>query len=311
MTHPDFLAYLQREFLQVEQGRTPDWLQQRLGGLLAVLAPDRTTAGWPEATGQFRADVHEAICQGRLGSRDAAGALYIADTLEVGAALPDKKAAFLALGYVIQLSLSDAQWQEAISAMRQDDAKFGDEPADQLQLSRYPEQLKRTLFKHGEFDALRQLFLLVRDRIEPMVDDLLTQPQDLAQWHRQIALLLSYLGVRHFVSLTIRSDPNDGHEPTIHIAGDEGKFVAPPSEDHPILAHLFTPEDIKLQHRKEAFAAEYFAHGFTTLLSESASAQGQAEQAAEYAHRLAQDKLDARQWLADRKSKLFIAPFTV
>jgi len=257
----------------------------------------------------YRTDIHERILQGQLGSRDAAGALFVADALQIGAEQSDKKAAFLALGYVMQLSMTLAQWDEALVAMKQDGVGDEGSPEPQLRLLDFPESVKRTWFKHQELDALRRLHLIVRDRVEPMVDDLLTKPQTMAAWHGEIALLLCYLGTRHFVSLTVRTDPDDGHKPTIVIGEGTGKFVAPPSEDHPILRHLFTPEEIKEQHRKEAFAAEYFAHGFTTLLAGHATAEGQAALMEEYRKRVDQSKLDARQWLSEAKSKLFIAPY--
>ncbi|MBI2732945.1 MAG: hypothetical protein HYX44_06520, partial [Aquabacterium sp.] len=88
-----------------------------------------------------------------------------------------------------------------------------------------------------------------------------------------------------------------------------GRFVAPPQEDHPILSWLFSPEEIDTLHRREAYAAECFAHLFTSHFGGMITPQHQQEVAEDYARRAAENRLDARQWLALGKSRFEIAPY--
>ena len=134
---------------------------------------------------------------------------------------------------------------------------------------------------------LREIFRGVRYAIDDVAQRAMHDARDFDSWLADLALLATYLTMRRWLPVT----------------GEVER------EQNQILGYLFERDEIETLRRKEAFAAECFAHLFTSVLSGCTTPEHQEQIAAEYHRREVESRLDARQWLALGKSRFQIAPY--
>jgi hypothetical protein len=222
---------------------------------------------------------------------------------------------------VLQLSMTPLQWAEALKAMAAGAENGKAEDQDVLRLDRFPATVLNFLFKRGERDILREIFHGARQALDSAARQAMSSAGDFDSWSIDLGVMAAYLTLRRWLPLMIPLENNSEDDGAVRPAGrielqktedgdiTGGRFIPPREEENPALVHLFQREEIDTLRRKEAYAAECFAHLFTSVTNGYISSQHQQKVADDYAQRAAISKLDARQWLALGKSRFEIAPY--
>lgn len=299
-------------YIQLEDHPQPDELTNAFRRLFVALRQAPEVADWSAAIETYMVEAKGLIGLGLLHGWNAAGALFVGEALAAGLRAKGREGGLRILGFVIQLSMSEAQWQGAQQAMKAD--RPGGEESAVLRVADFPRTVLEYLFKRGDRDLLREIYQGARFAIDDAAQNAMHEATSFENWQARLGVLASYLTLRRWLPLKVKAEgaPEEGGRIELQLGqhGDveTGRFVAPPQEVHPMLAWLFNAEEINTLNQHEAFAAECFAHLFTSHFSGMLTAERQKELAEEYGQRAAQSRLDARQWLALGKSRFEIAP---
>jgi hypothetical protein len=276
---------------------------------------DADSLGWEKAIHDHIAETRDWITTGLVDGINAGGAVFVAHALQAGYRALGREGGARVLGWVLQLSLTQAEWAGALKAMAAGEAGGRSEEADDvLRLGGFPTQLLGSLVRRGQHDILRELF---RTRLE--IDDVARRAMegahDFESWVGDLAVLAAYLTARRWLPLRVAIDGATDRRGEIELHTTDGggitggRFVPPEEMENPILAQLFESSDIQTLHRKEAYAAECFAHLFTSVVSGFVTTEHQHKACVEYAARASQSRIDAREWLALSKSRFEVAPY--
>lgn len=301
-------------YIQLEDHPQPDELTAAFKSLFMALRQAPDAQAWAPAIDTYMAQAQSLIGQGLLHGWNAAGAMFVGQSLAAGLRANGREGGLRILGFVIQLSMSEAQWAAAQQVMKADRANAQDSAV--LRVADFPRTVLEYLFKHSDRDILREIYTGARFAIDDAAQSAMKDATSFEDWQARLGVLAAYLTLRRWLPLKVKAEgASEDHGGRIELqAGADGqveggRFVAPPQEDHPILAWLFSAEEIENLHRREAYAAECFAHLFASHFGGMITPEHQKEVAEDYARRAADNRLDARQWLALGKSRFEIAPY--
>lgn len=301
-----------QEFLETEHPAQADWATECIGGFIRAILSDRERQIWPAALGGFRAEIVERIKSGDARSETAGSLLFVADAIESAHEVVAGSLPFAVASFAMQLSLTDAQWAEFLQALAKDRPDQPPAKGDQtpLRLAGFADAVLAYMARRGERETIRRIYFRIRDRIEGLARTTISAPTDFVSWRLALAVLVAHLTERRRVPLTVPvSDSQGGGEIVIAADGSGGQFIPPPEVDHPALAQLFSPEEIKMLHRREAYAAECFAHLFSAVFGGYVTEERQAELHAEFARQATVNRLDAKQSLLLMKTRFEAAPW--
>ncbi len=181
------------------------------------------------------------------------------------------------LGFVIQLTMNEAQWAEALKAMSADRVGGDDNDKEVLRIDQFPGTVLAFLVKKGEFDILREIFRLVRLSIDGVARRAMLNARNFDRWIEDLVLLMAYLTMHRWLPLTLETDG---------VAEESGSRI-----------------------ELNTAGGGRFAHLFASVLGEHITPKHQQNMAKEYTRRETESRLDARQWLALGKSRFEIAPY--
>lgn len=305
------------DYIELGQHPQPDELTAALKRLFMALRQVSDAPDWAAPVETYMAEARRLIGHGTVTGWNAAGALFVGHALTSALAVKGRPGGLIILGFVLQLSMTEAQWQGYLHAMKADKGPATGADSDVLRVGDFPRVILEYLFKRSERDILRSLYQGTRQAIDSAAQQAMKDATDFADWQARLGVLAAYLTLRRWMPLRVNAPQAEGQDASarIELQQDEagrtagGQFVPPPQDDHPILAWLFDATEIEALHRREAYAAECFAHLFTAHFGGMITEAHQQEVAAEYARRAAQSKLDARQWLALGKSRFESAPY--
>jgi hypothetical protein len=306
---PELTAYF--DLAKAEQ---PNWLTEEFSSLCRILSNAHADDAWFHGVRAFRAQVDYWVTTGKIAGNSAASVLFIADALEVARAADGGAGGYTVLGYVLELTLSQAQWSNFLKVAAADGVVSGEGDDEPMRLPRFHDQVLIHFAKRARFAVIRDLYRLVRFRIDEIARRAMRSAKDFDSWVGDLALLAAHLTLRRWLPLTEDKEGESGGG-TIEIAmGNDGnatgaRYVGRPQIDLAILAKLFDSQEIQTLHRKEAYAAECFAHLFNSIYSGCVTEDHQKELYEEYHRRAEQDWVGARQWLALGKSRFTIAPY--
>lgn len=305
----DFLNYI-----QLNDHPQPDELTGAFKSLFMALRQAPDAEAWRPAIETYMAQAQSLIGQGLLHGWNAAGALFVGQSLAAGLRANGRDGGLRILGFVIQLSMSEAQWAAAQQAMKADRA--GAQDSTVLRVADFPRTVLEYLFKRSDRDILREIYQGARFAIDGAAQSAMKDATSFEDWQARLGVLAAYLTLRRWLPLKVKAEgasEDQGGQIELQAGPDgnveTGRFVAPPQDDHPILAWLFNQDEVDTLHRREAYAAECFAHLFASHFGGLITPAHQQEVAEDYARRAAENRLDARQWLALGKSRFEIAPY--
>jgi len=312
VTDVDLLRFINRE-----KSPQPHTVTTAYGRLIAVLREASDSKACQLVLNEHLADISRWITTGVVDGINAAAALFVCHSLLAANQALGREGGLRISGFVLQLSMSPLQWAEALKVMSAGRENGGEDDQDVLRLDRFPTAVLDFLFKRGESDILREIFHGARQALDTAARQAMSNAKDYDSWSVDLAVMAAYLTLRKWLPLMIPLEDDGAARPTGRIElskaanGDlaGGRFIPPPEQENPVLVHLFPREEIDALHRKEAYAAECFAHLYTAVMSGDISPEHQKKVADEYARRVAISKLDARQWLALGKSRFEIAPY--
>ena len=296
----------------------PDWFDAELLQLRAF-GEARDAEAWSATLDGLRARLDAAIVAGRVGGTTAGAIAGIPDVLEAAWRGEGRDGGTFVLGHLLQITLTDAQWQQFLAASGTPGAGGAPETggAGPLRLGGFLDAVMIHCLRRQRLALPRALYFQVYERIDALARDAMNRPADFDSWHAALVRLAAHLSLRRLLPKTIGASPGDPPvevpEPAPEPAPWEhsaAHFDPGPRKDHPLLGLLFSPEEIHHIHRKEAYAAECFAHLYTAIMSGDVSEAAQARVAAEYACRVAVDRLEARQWHARQRAMFEAAPYT-
>lgn len=284
------MAFDLLNYIQLEDHPQPDELTSAFKSLFMALRQAPDAAAWTPAIDAYMAQVHALIGQGLLHGWNAAGALFVGQSLTAGLTAKGRDGGLRILGFVIQLSMSEAQWAAAQHAMK---AEGADAPGSAvLRVADFPRTVLEHLFKRGERDILREVYMGARFAIDGAAQSAMKDAASFEDWQARLGVLAAYLTLRRWLPLKVKAED----------ASDD-------QADHPMLSWLFNSKEINTLHQREAQATECFNHLFSSHFGGMITPQHQQEVAEDYARRAAENRLDTRQWLALGKSRFEIAPY--
>lgn len=300
-------------FLVLEPASQPEWMTEQLRAILRPLTDVHTEEAWMREVADLREKTETWIGAGTLTGPAAAPTLFLVHALEAAWAAEGKAGAAIVLGFAIQMTLSNDDWSRFLAATEANGASGDGADDGPLRIGLFPARLLDYLIKRRRLSIIRELYRLVHPSVDGLARRAMRESRDFDAWISDLANLAAHLVMRRWLPLTI-AEESAGPGKIELFAGDDseivgGRFVAPPHTDNPFLAHLFDEAEILTLHRREAYAAECFAHLYSSVMAEWTTSKHQDEMTAEYHRRMAQSSLDARQWAALGKSRFKLAPY--
>ena len=303
-----------RRLIDLEESLQPDPVTVAFRGLCTTLGSADQPGTWNHVLKTNALQTRGWITTGILHGFNAVGALFVDHALSAAYSTLGREAGLRILGFVFQLSLSEAEWSQNLEAFAADGVAF---EADRgvLRLGRFPDTVLAYLARRGNREILRELFLGSSRTIEGVARAAMRDAPDFDTWTEDLSILAAHLAMRRWLRLRVdgqdRSEVERESQPATAVddAHSGGRFSMPPQDENPLLTQLIERAEIDELHRKEAFAAECFAHLFSAVLCGCVTADYQQSTAEEYVRRATANRLDARQWLALGKSRFQLAPY--
>lgn len=267
-------------YIELETHPQPEELTQALRRLFMAL---RQAADLPACTTAVDAYMTEARCfsgSGLIHGWNAAGALFVGESLYAGLHTKGQDGCKPILGLLLQVSMTEAQWQATSRAMQSGAANGQNNKA--LRVADFPRALLEHLFKRSERELLRHLYQSAYQAIRDATQDAMQNPVDLASWQAQLSILATCLTMRRWL---------------------------PSQPGHPMLTWLFCAEEIDWLHQRETTAETIFGHLFAAHFGGMITAEHQQDMARQYAQHHADDPVQAEQWRSACLSRFEIAPY--
>lgn len=232
-------------YIQLEDHPQPDELTDAFRRLFMALRQAPEVADWSAAIDAYMVEAKGLIGLGLLHGWNAAGALFVGEALAAGLRAKGCEGGRRILGFVIQLSMSEAQWQGAQQAMKAD--RPAGEKSAVLRVADFPLTALEYLFKRSDRDLLREIYQGARFAIDGAAQNAQREAGSDEDRQARLGVLAAYLTLRHWLPLKVKAED-----------------APPPQEVHPMVSWLFNAEEIDILNRHEALAAESFAHLFTS-----------------------------------------------
>lgn len=282
-------------YLQLEDHPQPDDLTQAFKRLFMAQRQSADAASSHEAIDAYMAQVKAQIGTGVLHGWNAAGALFVGEALAAAWRAKGSEGGKAILGFVMQLSMSEAQWAMTQQAI-QSDAKAKD-AREVLRVAHFPPTVLEHLFKRGERDILREIYQGTHGAIDAALQRAMHEPHNFEEWQAHLGVLAAYLTLRRWLPINASAESKES-------ANSSTK-----PQRHPMVAWLFNAAEISALEQQDTFAANCFSHLFDAHFGGLITQERQQEVAQDYAQRLAQDTLDAHRWLNEGKGRFEIAPY--
>lgn len=279
-------------YIQLDDHPQPDELTRALRQLFMAVRQATDVTAWRTAIDTYMTEAKRQTGTGLLHGWNAAGTLFVGEALAAGLRAKGPDGGKSILGFVIQLSMSEAQWKATQQAIQADAAGAG--AATVLRVADFPSTVMEHLFKRGEREILREIYLGARFAIDGVAQSAMREASSFEDWQAHLGVLATYLTLRNWLPL---------------VAKAEGDAAPPLQGVHPMLTWLFNAEEISELHQHELSAADFFSHLFSSHVNGMITAERQKDMAEEYAQRAAQDSRDAQQWLAEGKRRFELAPY--
>jgi hypothetical protein len=305
----DLLRFLDPDLVfALADSPQPEPVTASFGRLVAALQKAEDVNVWEHTMDGYMDKARIWITTGLIDGFSAASALFVGYALLAGYRASGREGGAHILGFVIQLSMSEAQWAVVMKAMA-DDGVGGDDN-HVLRIHQFPKTLLTHLIRRGKRDILREIYRIARLAIDNAARRAMRDADVFNSWLGDLAVLAAHLIMRHWLPLMIPAAGAAEQGGKIELFEDGGgRYIKPPQDENPILVHLFERDEIETLHRKEAYAAECFAHLFASVAGGYVTPEHQQEMAEEYTRRATESRIDARQWLALGKSRFEIAPY--
>ncbi|HEX5357396.1 MAG TPA: hypothetical protein VFW93_14375 [Aquabacterium sp.] len=267
-------------YIELAAHPQPDELTQALRRLFMALRQAADAPAWTDAVDVYMTDARRLTGSGLLHGWNAAGALFVGEALYAGLRTKGLVGGQPILGYLIQLSMTEAQWQATRQTMQT--APANAQGGQVLRVADFPRTWLEHLFKRGEREILRGIYQGAYQAIHDATQEAMVGPVDLASWQARLGILAACLTLRRWLPL---------------------------QPGHAMLTWLFNAEEIDRIQQQEAQAEALFGHLFAAHFGGMITAEHQQEVAQQYAQRLAEDPVQAAQWRQDGQSRFEVAPY--